>query len=57
MIFNVIALLVGILILGCGVYFLMKEKDDPESRKIYLVVTGIGVVVAVIFVLRLVVFH
>lgn len=33
MIFNIIALLVGVLIFGAGIYYLVKEKDDAESKK------------------------
>lgn len=42
---HVIALLVGILIFCVGLYYLMKEKDDAESRKIYMVTTIVGAVI------------
>lgn len=38
---KIIGLIIGILVLGAGVYFLVKEKQDPESRKIYTVVSVI----------------
>lgn len=50
---KIIGLIIGILVTGAGVYYLAKEKDDPESKKIYTVVSVIGVVVAVACVLLL----
>ena len=41
---KIIGLVIGILVLGAGVYYLVKEKQDPESRKIYTVVSVIGTV-------------
>lgn len=35
MVIKIIALIIGVLILGTGLYYLSKEKHDPESRKIY----------------------
>ena len=32
---KIIGLIIGALVLGAGVYYRAKEKDDPESRKIY----------------------
>ena len=31
---KIIGLVIGILVLAAGVYYLGKEKNDPESRKI-----------------------
>lgn len=45
MIFNIIALLVGLLIFGAGIYYLLKEKEDSESKKIYGVTIAVGVVI------------
>ena len=33
---------VGIAMGGVGIYYLVREKQDPESRKIYTVVSIIG---------------
>ncbi len=46
MIIKIIGLVIGILILGAGIYYLIKEKNDPESKKIYTIVSVIGGVVA-----------
>lgn len=47
MLWNVIFLIIGIMVLGAGLYYLVKEKSDPESRKIYSVVSVVGVVVVI----------
>lgn len=48
MLMKIIGLLIGILILGAGLYYLAKEKHDPESRTIYTVVSVIGGAVAAV---------
>jgi F0F1-type ATP synthase membrane subunit c/vacuolar-type H+-ATPase subunit K len=40
-------LVVGVAMLVAGVFYLRKEKDDPESVKIYRVVAIIGAALAV----------
>lgn len=47
MIIKIIGLVIGILILGAGIYYLAKEKDEPESKKIYAIVSAVGGVIAV----------
>lgn len=42
MIISVIGMLIGALVAGVGVYYLMKEKQDKESVKIYGIISGIG---------------
>ena len=54
MVVKIIGLLVGILLLAAGIYYLAKEKNDPESKKIYTVVTVIGAVITAACVLLLV---
>jgi F0F1-type ATP synthase membrane subunit c/vacuolar-type H+-ATPase subunit K len=39
-------LAVGIAMLAAGIFYLRKEKDDPESVKIYRVVAIIGAALA-----------
>ena len=39
---KIIGLIIGILVLGAGIYYLTKEKHDPESKKIYTVVSIVG---------------
>lgn len=47
MIIKIIAALIGALILGAGLYYLIKEKSDPESKKIYGIVSIIGGIILV----------
>ena len=52
MIVKIIGLIIGLLVLGAGICYLVKEKQDPESSKIYTVVSVIvGVLAAVCAVL------
>ncbi len=48
MILKIIGLIVGIVILITGIFYLNKEKNDPESKKIYTVVSVIGAVIAAV---------
>lgn len=45
MIISIIGMVIGILMAAAGVFYLLKEKNDKDSRKIYGSITGIGVVV------------
>ena len=55
MIINICAIVIGLLIMGAGIYYLMKSKDDAEAKKIYAITTAIGAVMSVIAVIVLVV--
>ena len=35
MMYKIIGLLIGLLIFGAGIYYLIKEKNDPSSRNIH----------------------
>ena len=48
MVVKIIATIIGALILGAGIYYLVKEKNDPESKKIYSIVSAIGGVIFVV---------
>jgi cytochrome bd-type quinol oxidase subunit 2 len=48
MLIKIIGLVIGVLVLGAGIYYLVKEKNDPESKKIYTVVSVIGGVIAAV---------
>jgi len=45
---KIIGLIIGILVLGAGLYYRAQEKHDPESRKIYTIVSLVGAVIAVV---------
>jgi len=51
---KIIGLIIGILVLGAGVYYLIKEKHDPESKKIYTAVSAIGGAIALVCALLLI---
>ena len=46
MVIKIIGLIIGVLVLGAGAYYLTKEKHDPESKKIYTVISVVGAAVA-----------
>lgn len=54
MIISIIGILIGALVLGAGIYYLIKEKADKESRKIYGVISGIGGVIFIGMLLKLI---
>ena len=51
---KIIGLIIGALLLGTGIYYRVKEKEDPESRKIYGVVCAIGGIIAAVCVFLLI---
>lgn len=53
-IFTIIGLLIGVLILITGLYYLFKEKDDAESRKIYGIATAVGVIIVAGLILKII---
>ena len=54
MIIEIIGLIIGLLVLGAGLFYLNKEKNDPESRKIYTIISIIGGVIALVCILLLI---
>ncbi len=48
MVIGIIGIIIGLLVLGAGIYYLVKEKNDPESKKIYSIVSAVGAVVTVV---------
>ncbi len=53
MIFFIIGLIIGILILAFGAYYLVKESHDADSRKIYGIATAVGVIITVFMLIKL----
>ncbi len=45
---KIIGLIVGVLVLGTGIYYLAKEKHNPESKKNYAVVSAAGRILAAV---------
>lgn len=48
MVIGIIGIIIGLLVLGAGIYYLVKEKNDPESKKIYSIVSAVGAVVTIV---------
>lgn len=46
--------IIGLLVLCAGIYYLIKEKNDPESKKIYSVISAVGAIVSVVCILLLI---
>ncbi len=47
LIFMIVGLLAGLSLIGTGIYYLLKEKGDKESAKIYGTFTAIGAVITI----------
>ena len=45
---KIIGLIIGILVLAAGLYYLKAEKNDPESKKIYTVISVIGGIITAV---------
>ena len=45
---KIIGIIIGVLVLISGLYYLVKEKEDRESRKIYTIISIAGAVIAVV---------
>ncbi|MCD8216326.1 MAG: hypothetical protein LUC97_11935 [Clostridiales bacterium] len=53
-IINVIFLIIGLAIFAFGAYYFLKEKQDPESRKIYGITVLAGIIVTVFMIIRII---
>lgn len=51
---TIIGIIIGAMILGAGIYYLVKEKADKEARKIYPITTVAGALVLAGAILKLV---
>lgn len=56
MIISLVLLAVGLAVFGGGLYYLVKEKEDPESRKIYTVATAIGALITIGVIIKIIAF-
>lgn len=56
MVFNIIGLIIGIMISGGSGYFLVREKGDRESEKIYGTMTAIGAVIVIFVLVKMIFF-
>ena len=51
---GIIGLVIGLLVLAAGLYYLVHEKSDPESRKIYGVISAVGAVSSLAMLLKII---
>ena len=54
MILTILGAAIGALVLIAGLTLLVRERKDPESRKIYAVASVFGAAVAVFCIVRLI---
>ena len=45
---KIIGAIIGLLVLCAGIYYLKKESHDPESKKIYTVISVAGGVICAV---------
>ena len=57
MVLNIIGLLIGIAILVAGIYYMVQDKDDAESKKIYQITAAVGAIIVIVVLLRMFVFQ
>ncbi len=48
MIIKILGAVIGLLVLVAGIYYLVKEKNDKDSKKIYSIISIIGAVLLII---------
>lgn len=53
MIIKIIGLIIGVLVLGAGIYYRAAEKQDAESRKIYTIVGAAGGIISALCIVLL----
>ena len=50
---KIIGIIIGVLVLAAGIYYHAQEMDDPQSRKIYTIISVVGGVLAAVCALLL----
>ena len=54
MIVSIVGMLIGAAVAVFGLYYLIRERDDGESRRVYGIISGIGGVVFIGALLKLI---
>lgn len=54
MIISIIGMIIGVMVVAFGLYYLMKERHDKESFKIYGIISSIGGIVFVGMLVKLI---
>lgn len=55
MIVSIIGMCIGLAVLGVSIAYSVKEKADPEARKIYRIAAVVGAVIFVAMLVKLIV--
>ncbi len=55
MVISIIGAIIGAMIVTFGLYYLVKEWNDPESKKIYGIISGVGGVIFIAMLIKLLV--
>ncbi len=48
MIIKILGAVIGLLVLVAGIYYLVKEKNDKDSKKIYSIISLIGATLLIV---------
>ena len=54
MVISIIGMIIGIIVAIVGCVYLVREKDDKDSRKIYGIISVIGLAVFVAMLVKLI---
>ena len=54
MLISIIGMIIGALVLAAGIYYLVKEKNDPDSKKIYGTISAVGAVIFISMLVKLI---
>lgn len=51
---TILFLICGLIVLAGGIYYLLKEKQDKESRKIYAITVLVGALIVIGTIIKIV---
>ncbi len=54
MVLSIIGIIIGVMVLAAGIYYLKKEKEDRESKKIYTIAAAAGAVITAVMIIKLI---
>ncbi len=55
MVVTILALVIGLMITGAGVYYFLKERNDTDSRKIYSIIGAVGAIIVIGAIVKIIV--
>ena len=54
-IMTILGLIVGVFLSGAGIYYFVQNKNDRESKRVYSVITAIGLLILISMVVKIIV--